>query len=286
MMTTARPVGHCAVSSAVASEPLTRSCGGHAKDTGTGVLGEQPISGGGNVRTPGVALVTRRWVNTSQAGVSEPMPPKRLGPGSRALVCIVISATILGESTSASGDTDRAERPTQIPPGSVARWGSYFGGPNAVRKTPTAVSGLTDVVAIDAGNSSNYALECAGGRSKCATDGARHGLGRWRRRATGDGLKANSQNQVHQVRFPADVHIVSIGEARNEGFAIDSTGQGWGWGNNGHGIHLIGNSLPQPVPIKIPTLKSEVMVQGGQDHVLWLQTNGTVLTCGAGGSDS
>lgn len=143
------------------------------------------------------------------------------------------------------------------------------------------VSGLANVVAIDASNSSNYALECAGGVSSCPTDGIVMAWGDGAVGQLGDGSNHSPHNQPVQVHFPSGVNIVSIGEARDEGFAIDSTGQGWGWGLNGHGSLCIGNTTKQSVPVAIPGLTSVTAVQGGQDHVLWLLANGTVMACGA-----
>jgi len=135
-------------------------------------------------------------------------------------------------------------------------------------------------VAIDASNSSNYALECPGGVTSCPSDGIVMAWGDGLYDQLGNGQTRTALNQPVQVRFPAGVNIVSIGEARDEGFAIDSTGQGWGWGNNGHGSLCIGNGLAQNTPVMIPGLADVIAVQGGQDHVLWLLSDGTVRACG------
>ncbi len=78
--------------------------------------------------------------------------------------------------------------------------------------------------------------------------------------------------------------MVSIGEARNEGFAVDSTGQGYGWGANGDGSLCTGNNRRQPKPVKIPLMTGvdpvPGSVQGAADHVLWLMASGGVETCG------
>ena len=108
------------------------------------------------------------------------------------------------------------------------------------------------MVTIDASNSSNYALECAGGMSSCPTDGVVMAWGDGGLGQLGGGVLPNSQGTAHPVLFPTGVHIVSIGEAKNEGFAVDSTGNGWGWGANGYGSLGIGNSVVQATPVEIP----------------------------------
>ncbi len=178
------------------------------------------------------------------------------------------------------GGKQKSSGSPPLSPGSVARWGDYFGGRHSDERTPHAVSGLANVVAIDASNSSNYALECAGGISSCPTDGIVMAWGDDANGQLGNGGTSDPQNRVVQVLFPAGIHIVSIGEARNEGFAVDSTGQGWGWGNNGHGSLCIGNHQDQTIPVAIPGITTATAVQGGQDHVLWLLANGTLVSCG------
>ena len=172
----------------------------------------------------------------------------------------------------------------QLVSGSVARWGTYFGTVGHRQKTPTAVPGLTDVVSVDASNASNYALQCVGGVSSCATDGTVWAWGDNNSGQLGDGGTADGQPfTVVQVKVPvpARVGIVAIGEARNEGFAIDATGQAYGWGINGTGSMCLGrNRGMQTTPVKIPGITKAISVQGGQDHVLFLLSNHTVVACG------
>ncbi len=210
--------------------------------------------------------------------------PRHRGSLGVILRILAVAAFSIVLSTPARSDTTPIESRAQIPSGSVARWGNYFGGPTQILRTPRAMTGLAHVVAIDASNSSNYALECAGGTGNCPSDGTVVAWGDGGHGQLGDGMTSNSQKTVRQVVFPLGVHIVSIGEARNEGFAIDATGQAWGWGNNGHGSLCLGNTAMQTSPVMIPDLTSVTAVQGGQDHVLWLTSGGKVMACGIGTS--
>jgi len=190
---------------------------------------------------------------------------------------------VTGWPIAARAGADPTISTTAIVAGSVARWGDYFGTPGKIQRKPAGVAGLTNVVAIDASNSSNYALECAGGISKCPTDGVVMAWGDGGLGQLGGGLLPNSQGTAHPVLFPAGIHIVSIGEAKNEGFAVDSTGQGWGWGANGYGSLCTGRSIMEVTPVEIPGLTGATAVQGGQDHVLWLLADGKVMACGENG---
>jgi len=161
--------------------------------------------------------------------------------------------------------------PTSVASAQVGRWGSYYGGDTFPQPTPTDEPGLENVVSIDAGNASDYALE--GNGTVWAWGNGEYG-------ALGNGSGFDSALPA-KVQFPAGVKIVSIGEARDNGYAIDSTGQGWAWGLGESGSLCLGTSKKkQRTPLKVPGITSAVQVQGGQNHVLWLLADGTVKTCG------
>jgi alpha-tubulin suppressor-like RCC1 family protein len=155
--------------------------------------------------------------------------------------------------------------------GQVKHWGSY-GNANTT-PLPTAVENLENVVSIDAGNTSGYALESNG----TVWTWGENGDGE-----LGDGQTSPSRKQAVQAIFPAGVKIVSIGEAQDNGFAIDSTGQGWAWGMNGPGQLCLGPNAEKRVstPTKIPGMTDALAVQGGEHHVIWLLKNGTLESCG------
>jgi len=212
------------------------------------------------------------------------MLARRRGARCQAVFALAVAVLIVTAGPlAARADAGPVTSTTAIVPGAVARWGDYFGAPGNIQRKPGGVAGLANVVAIDASNSSNYALECAGGVSNCPTDGTVMAWGDGGLGQLGGGVLPNSQSTAHPVLFPTDVHIVSIGEAKNEGLAVDSTGQGWGWGANGKGSLCIGNANVQVSPVQIPGLTDVTAVQGGQNHVLWLRADGKVMACGENG---
>ncbi len=155
----------------------------------------------------------------------------------------------------------------------MRRFGSFFdghGGNPFTLKTPAAVEGLENVTAIAASNGSAYALE-GNGTVWAWGDGSKGELG--------NGGEADSATPV-QVQFPKGTQIVAIGEAKDDGFAIDSTGQGWGWGLNEIGSLCMKGGRKRLLPAKVPGVTTATAVAGGENHTLWLLANGAVESCG------
>lgn len=137
------------------------------------------------------------------------------------------------------------------------------------------------IVALDASNSSSYALQCSGGVGACPSDGTEWAFGENDRGQLGNGTTAGSTKTPLTVRFPGGVNIVSMGEANDSGFAVDSTGQGWAWGAN-LGQLCVGDSASvysQKTPARVEGITDATQVQGGNSHALWLLSNGTVKQC-------
>jgi alpha-tubulin suppressor-like RCC1 family protein len=164
---------------------------------------------------------------------------------------------------------------TPVAGAQLIRWGTYFGGDGGgfTQPLPTTVPGLEEgVVALAASNSASYALK----------DGAVFAFGDGGAGELGDGSTAASPATPVQVSFPAGVIVVSIGEAKNTGFAVDAAGQGWAWGGGEQGDLCLGKPATKKVltPEKVPGITNAVAVAGGQNHVLWLLADGTVEACG------
>lgn len=154
----------------------------------------------------------------------------------------------------------------------VTQWGAYRLIEHA-KLAPSAVTNLSHVTAVDAGNTSGYALESNG----TMWAWGENGYGQ-----LGDGLTKFSYTAAVQVGFPPAVSVAAIGEAQNSGFGIDSTGRGWAFGQNGDGSLCLGADGEKKVrtPVPIASMTEAVQVQGGGHHVVWLLANGTVAVCG------
>ncbi|HUB74878.1 MAG TPA: hypothetical protein VL979_12695 [Solirubrobacteraceae bacterium] len=121
--------------------------------------------------------------------------------------------------------------------------------------------------AVDASNSFGLA------RVGCGLESWGHGNSG----ALGDGRRKSSETP-RQVVLPEGVCVASEGEAENAGFAIDTTGQLWGWGAAKWGV-LCGE--PQAaVPEMIHGVSTAIQVRGGGDHALIVLADGTLLACG------
>ncbi len=80
-----------------------------------------------------------------------------------------------------------------------------------------------------------------------------------------------------QSRSTGNLVIVAIGEggAESDEQAIDSTGRGWVWGNNGQGSLCTGNEDQVLTPTLVPDLPPVTASSGGGNHTLWLAADGT-----------
>jgi alpha-tubulin suppressor-like RCC1 family protein len=155
---------------------------------------------------------------------------------------------------------------------SVYRWGA-FGKSGEPQPTPLQVAGLNEeVVKIDSGNASAYALTSTG--AVWAWGPNEHGQ-------LGDGTAQASFDEAVRVHFPEGVKIVAIGEERASGFAVDSSGHGWAWGEGTGGSNCLGGEQEDLTePREIPNFSEVAAVQGGSTHSIWLMQDGTVMMCG------
>jgi alpha-tubulin suppressor-like RCC1 family protein len=153
------------------------------------------------------------------------------------------------------------------------RWGAFSTQEELQTPGPVTYSGSEgEIVKIDAGNASAYALTANG--DVLAWGANEHGQ-------LGDGTTGASFNEVVHVRFPAGVRIVAIGEERASGFAVDSTGRAWAWGEGASGSDCLGKHVENLTePTMIPGLAGVAAVQGGATHSIWLMRSGAVMMCG------
>jgi alpha-tubulin suppressor-like RCC1 family protein len=150
-------------------------------------------------------------------------------------------------------------------------FGSFYGEGPAYQQSTPAATNLQEVVAVQASNSSDYALLANG--QVWAWGGGESGQ-------LGNGQYSNSPTPV-RVLIPEGVKIVSIGQARDEGVAISSTGAVYGWGEDSLGS-LCTRRTYLGVPIEISSLRNDGVIaeSGGGAHTLWLTSSGHVLACG------
>jgi alpha-tubulin suppressor-like RCC1 family protein len=188
------------------------------------------------------------------------------GLGSAGVCTLTTSSAVAGTPATTNGPLAGSS--------DVAQWGLVFESASVRHKlnpSPTQVPGLTGVTAIQAGNADAYAISAGNVWSwGYGADGE-----------LGDGSEEDSFTTPVKVSFPTGTTITAIGEAFDNGYAIDSTGKGWAWGKNTDDSLCLGVNHHQLTPQKVTHLPSTVSaVQGGESHVLWLGTNGDVYACG------
>ena len=161
--------------------------------------------------------------------------PALLGLGSLA---VIVTSALPAAADAASS-----------PSSTVKYWGSFAdtSGASPAQTTPFPVYLPGPVKQIGTSNSAAYAL---------LTDGRVYAWGRGADGQLGNGGTSDSLNTGVKVDFPPGVKIASIPDdvmPYNEGLAIDTDGNVWGWGTNPFGDALcLGTQAPRLVPVKLP----------------------------------
>jgi len=155
-------------------------------------------------------------------------------------------------------------------------FGLFIGDGAAYEQPAPHCEGPTDVVQVQASNSSDILLTATG---EVWTRGDN------RAGQLGNGTFTSSASWV-KAAIPAGRFIVSIGQVRNSSIAIDSKGRVFAWGEGTTGSLCIrtpstGIALPTEVTSLAPY--DIVAESGGGAHSMWLTSLGTVYACGVKG---
>ena len=201
-----------------------------------------------------------------------------IGPGSPADQPSQRSSPVTAVQSPAAVATPLATPAMTAAPAASAtlqHWGSFFGNTNGNVDTlasPVNVTLPGAVAEIGTSNSTEYAL---------LTDGSLYAWGLGTQGELGDGSVENSFSTPVQVRFPAGVKIASIptdAMPYDTGLAVDTSGNVWGWGNNGGGELCLGNKQLYTTLVQLP-LSHVTAVAGASTHALY-DADGTVYACG------
>jgi alpha-tubulin suppressor-like RCC1 family protein len=155
------------------------------------------------------------------------------------------------------------------PAGEVEHWG-FYGAVDELR--PAALSLPAPVAQVGSSNSTLYAL---------LTNGTVYAMGIGTNGQLGNDSTLNSFNTPVQVRFPAGVTIASIPTdvmPMNAGFAVDTRGHVWAWGEDAGGEFCLGNTKEYLTPVELP-FSDVTTLAGAYNHATY-DAGGTLYSCG------
>jgi alpha-tubulin suppressor-like RCC1 family protein len=160
--------------------------------------------------------------------------------------------------------------------GTVLAWGRDAvgqlgdGGSNADRSTPTPISSLSGIVAIDAGEAHSLALQA---------DGTVLAWGDDSNGQLGDGGSSTSQPVPVAVSNATEIVAIAAGSFHSLALRFDGTALAWGSDLSGQ----LGNgstTSDQSTPVGVTNAGEVMAIAAGQRHSLALRIDGTMLAWG------
>lgn len=157
----------------------------------------------------------------------------------------VANAAEAGNRGSLAGGLPNSDEPAEL----------YVWGQNVA--TPEAIALPEHVAQLDASNVQDFVL------------------------TTGGQVYQTRIGKAKTTRVSLPEPMITTGEARSSGMAINAHDEGWVWGED-HKDHLCTTDPSKsPVsPVHPAALTAVIATQGGDVHTMWLKSNGTVVTCG------
>ncbi len=147
------------------------------------------------------------------------------------------------------------------------------GGSNDEENAPVQIGSSTSWVEIACGSAHSLALQ---------SDGTIWAWGSDSNGQLGDG--GSNENRVIPIQIGTDTDWIAIGAGSFRSFGIRSNGTLWAWGRDVFGALGDGGSeMDQSSPVQVGSVTNWVAIDGGLEHSLGLQTDGTLWAWGSGG---
>ncbi len=160
------------------------------------------------------------------------------------------------------------------PTNAVDGWGAKEGwilcpsGQSTCNERPVAVPGLANIVALDAANSFNLALDSSGT------------VWAWGQNTNGQLGNGTTTASATPEAVPGLPPIVAPATGNNFALALDSSGTVWAWGYNNAGQLGDGTTQESLSPQQISGLTEVTAVAAGGDHSLALLSSGAMRAWG------
>lgn len=159
--------------------------------------------------------------------------------------------------------------------GNVWAWGSNLSGQlgNGTTNnssTPVKIENISNIVAIAAKGVTNYALDCYG---HVWSWGSNH-YGQ-----LGNGMAGGNDVSTVPVQVSKLANIISIAAGEVTGYALDSSGHVWAWGDGKYG-ELNGTGSDANGPVQVSNLPEIMALDGGSGGCYALDNYGNVWVWG------
>ncbi|HEY5389590.1 MAG TPA: hypothetical protein VIJ83_03465, partial [Solirubrobacteraceae bacterium] len=151
--------------------------------------------------------------------------------------------------------------------------GQLGNGTTTLSRTPVAVSGLSNVIAVAGGSEHSLAL---------LSNATMMGWGANREGQIGDGSTTNRHVPVAIINFATLGGITAIAAGNEFSVALMTNGTVLAWGANEEGQLATGKTTRLTAPAAIKGLNNVTAIAAGGEFALARLSNGTVMAWGAG----
>jgi alpha-tubulin suppressor-like RCC1 family protein len=159
--------------------------------------------------------------------------------------------------------------------GTLWGWGGYVASQNATAKTPIQIGSWTNVADVAAFKDSDTILVLL-------TDGSVYAMGDNEYGEVGTGSPTNSA--IYTPNKVGVTNVIAVAAGGSTGYALDSSGAVWAWGENTYGQLGVGNTRESFAVAQVSGLPQIAAIGAGRKSGYAIDTTGALWGWGSNGS--